>query len=335
MRETNYGIISDIHEDPRIVPLAIDVLKSEGTEKLLVNGDIGRLMPGRDLQEAIGNAHQYTGFILRKIGESGLDSYVQPGSHETLLGFEPVAEWARQFKNITLIDESTKIEQNGHDLVFLPGSDFLCGGEYKIGNDNLRFSGRYFGGGELGRKFSDWRVYLDAINQGWDKGAFAYANMNSLKRIVTNPEKTVIVCHIPRKFNNLETAVDVAEFVQAEVDFVHNGRTIKKGAIRPAAMIDPEAYPVKVRKENRGNVDLGLIYDEIGLTEEGIAFPTGHFHESGHRACDKDGNHIAEGEFTKGLYWNSGHLDVGQTGVLTIKDGKASYQNINLRDYLK
>ena len=36
-----YGIISDVHHDPRIVPVTIDVLKKLGAEKLILNGDIG------------------------------------------------------------------------------------------------------------------------------------------------------------------------------------------------------------------------------------------------------------------------------------------------------
>jgi len=36
--ETKYGVISDIHINPYIVPLTLKVLKSYGIEKLLVNG---------------------------------------------------------------------------------------------------------------------------------------------------------------------------------------------------------------------------------------------------------------------------------------------------------
>ena len=40
-RETTYGVLSDVHHDPRKVSIAITVLKRLGAEKLLLNGDIG------------------------------------------------------------------------------------------------------------------------------------------------------------------------------------------------------------------------------------------------------------------------------------------------------
>ena len=86
MSEIIYGVISDVHEDPRIVPIAIDVLKKEGSKKLLVNGDIG------GHYGSLEQSQSYTAFILEAIGKSGLESFVQPGSHETLLGYGPVIE---------------------------------------------------------------------------------------------------------------------------------------------------------------------------------------------------------------------------------------------------
>lgn len=34
MTEIKYGIMSDVHQNPNIVPLTIDVLKKEGAQKL-------------------------------------------------------------------------------------------------------------------------------------------------------------------------------------------------------------------------------------------------------------------------------------------------------------
>jgi len=84
--ETHYGIISDVHQDPRIVPATIEVLKKLGAEKLLINGDIG------NQQRTLEDSQNYVAFILDSIGKSGLESYVQPGSHETLLAFGPVMD---------------------------------------------------------------------------------------------------------------------------------------------------------------------------------------------------------------------------------------------------
>ena len=86
VKETKYGVISDVHSDPRVVPVAIDTLKRYGAERLLVNGDIG------NQQRSLQDSQNYVAFILDSIGKSGLESFVQPGSHETLLAFGPVLD---------------------------------------------------------------------------------------------------------------------------------------------------------------------------------------------------------------------------------------------------
>ena len=68
------------------------------------------------------------------------------------------------------------------------------------------------------------------------------------------------------------------------------------------------------------------IYEELGIRKA----VSGHFHESGHRANDRNGNHVQEGTNVNELFWNSGYLDAGQTGILTIRGDEVSYQNIRL-----
>ena len=304
-------------------------LKKQGAEKLLVNGDIG------GNYGSLEKSQQYTAFILDSIGKSGLEAYVQPGSHETLLGYGQVIEYfSKKYPNITDATELAEVKQKDHSLVFLPGSDFSCGGEYTFGNSNLS-SDRYLVSmqGKLG-KFDCWEQLIDSFNQGIIKGAFEYFNMNDLKKYVNDPDKTIVVCHVPRKFDNLGTCVDVAEFGEVMRDFYLNKEEVKKGSVYPlpvAKQVIQTGAPVEIRKENRGNSDLKNLYEGLGITKA----VSGHFHESGHRANDRNGNHIQEGQLVSELFWNSGHLDIGQTGILTVTEGKVSYRNINLKDYLK
>jgi Icc-related predicted phosphoesterase len=236
---TRYGMISDIHADPRIIVPTLEVLKKEGAQRLLVNGDIGGRMGS--LEES----QQYTAFILGEIAESGFDTYVQPGSHETVEGFHPVlSQFAQNSPNIKNVFDNRRVEQGDHDLVFIPGSDFLCGGQYQIGDNDEMETGLY-----------------DTKN-----GPMFYENMNDLKRNVRDPKNTIVVCHVPRKFDNLETAVDMAEFGEATEDFELQRNKVKKGSVFPgpvAEKIAEAGYPVTLKKENRGNEDLGRVYDEL------------------------------------------------------------------------
>ncbi|MCK5149447.1 hypothetical protein KAJ87_00790 [Candidatus Pacearchaeota archaeon] len=326
-RETKYGVISDIHQDPRIVPVAIKVLKSKGAEKLLVNGDIG------NQQKTLQNSQNYTAFILDSIGKSGLEAFIQSGSHETLLAYGPVIEhFTKQYSNIIDATKNQKVEQEGHDLVFLPGSDFSCGGEYQIGNNEIP-SGRFIQTEKGLLQFEDFNQYLSALQKGIAQGAMQYSNIGDLRKLVTHPDKTIVVCHVPRKFNNLETAVDMAQFGEATEDFNLQGDEVKKNSVFPlpvAQQIVQAGYPVKIKRANRGNEDLKNIYEELGITKA----VSGHFHESGHRANNRNGYPVPEGEKVNELFWNSGHLDTGQTGILTVKGYEVSYQNINLQDYI-
>ncbi len=323
-KETKYGVISDIHGDPNIITKALALLKSQSAEKLLVNGDVGGWQG--DLKSSQG----YTAFILNKIGENGIEAFVQAGSHEPLLVFEPVLEYfSDKFSNIIDVTKKTKIEHNGHNLVFLPGSDYTCGGEYQIGNEEEIPTGKYIKTRQGLVGISNLGQYVEGLNRKITQGVVHFTNMNDLKIQVSAPEKTVIVCHVPRKFDNIDEAVDMAEFGEATFDFLLQGNLIKKYSIFPlpiAQKINAAGYPVAIKKENRGNKHLRKLYDEIGITKS----VTGHFHESSHRANDRNGMHVAENTYVNELFWNSGHLDQGYTGILTVDGEKVKYQNLRI-----
>ncbi|MFO7710703.1 MAG: hypothetical protein R6V53_02980 [Candidatus Woesearchaeota archaeon] len=363
--ETHYGVISDVHQDPRIVPAAIEVLKKLGAEKLLINGDIG------NHQKSLQDSQNHVAFILDSVGKSGLEAYVQPGSHETLLGFGPVMDaFAEKYSNLVDATKTPKVDQKGHSLIFLPGSDFFCGGEYQIGNHEQISSGRYIQTQKGLIQFEEFGQYVGAIKKEIAKGAMQYANMNDLRKLVSDPDKSIVVCHVPRRFDNLEYAVDMAEFGITEFGFkeyhlrdhkgnnfvaienygedhsafldklrtsglkVENVRPVKGGSV---LQLDGAKHyvelgaNVEIRRENRENEDLKSLYEELGINKA----VNGHFHESGHRANDTYGNHVYEGEKVTDLFWNSGHLDAGQTGILTVGDGEVSYRNIRLEEHLR
>lgn len=308
-KETVYGVISDIHHDPRVAYAATNVLKNLGAQKLIVNGDIG------EWQENPENTQRFSAIILDAVGESGLESYVQPGSHEQLGLFHPVLNAYRsEYSNLVDATLVSKIEEDGHHLVFLPGSDFLCGGNYKLANE------------------PDCKTAIYRTGQGH----VHYKSMDDLRSEVTEPEKTIVVCHVPRLFDNPEVSVDMAYFAEQADGSVIPGIAFEqmvKSKIGDVSQSELEKIAgdngLTLQRKNRGNSDLKELYVELGI-EKAVS---GHFHESGHRANDAAGNPVSEGEYSDSLFWNSGHLDVGQTGLLFVKDGKVKYHNVRLQDY--
>jgi len=300
MGKTKYGIISDIHKNPRVVPFALEVLKEKGAEKLIVNGDLG------DDPDSMA-------YTIDSIGKSGLEAYIHPGSHERLSDYEPAIEFfTEKYPNIVSTLLHQKIENNGYHLVFLPGSDLCCRGNYIIDDPGERASGFY--------RTKDGPIRL--------------INMQDLRKLVTAPDKTVLVCHVPRKFDSLEYGVDVTNFGEANLEFILGGKRIPAGAIFPIE----DAYkillldgPVIIRHENRGNEALRELYDELGISKA----INGHFHESVQRATDKNGVPVNQGEPLKELFWNASCLDRLKVGVLSAEDENISYENLNLREFIR
>jgi hypothetical protein len=81
------------------------------------------------------------------------------------------------------------------------------------------------------------------------------------------------------------------------------------------------------KRENRGNDYLREIFEELGVTKS----VTGHFHESAHRANDRNGRPVAQGQPTQELFWMGSYVDGQKVGLLTVNGTKASYQNIDLK----
>ncbi len=315
--ETYYGVISDIHFRPETIEYAIKALKKAGANKLILNGDIG------DWQDSIEKTIGLHMSILKSAAESGLETYFQAGSHENFAALESAYDHLKdKYPNLIKIDNPVEIKVKNHHLIFIPGSDWNAGGEYTFGRDNKIPSGNYI------VTYDNALVHIDNLEQYFEakyKGiasrALHYSNINDLEKIVKEPEKSIVICHVPRRFNNLDEAVDTAIFGIAKRDFTIERRSFPKGSIFPgpfakALIEDEHKYPVEMRHENRGNEDLRDMYNKLGITKA----ISGHFHESGHRANDLNGNHVPEGKKVKELFVNTGYFDVGQAAIVGVDE---------------
>lgn len=339
MEEVKYGFISDAHEDPGIVMSAISVLKGFGAQRLVLNGDIGGFRGNPEITMGA------LAFILEQAGQSGLETFVQPGSHESIRFYQPVVDalcgngskYGGKYINLFDVTKQLKFEKEGHHLVFAPGSCTVTGmGEYHIGSGFP--SGRYVklqGLDEKGQKIMIAQPlkrvmpYLRAIEAGFeDEGAFQYFNMKDLHRLVTEPKKTILICHEPRRFN-FPNGVDVADFGIALEEHKVDEDVHKKGSIyridRAKELLSAGA-PIELKRENRGSEDFALVYPKIGI----LKAVNGHFHESSQRAHDVKGNDVPQEKFVNELFWNSGWMDKKHCGILTVRGEEVAYQNIDL-----
>ena len=152
--------------------------------------------------------------------------------------------------------------------------------------------------------------------------------------ITIAPDKTLVFSHVPRKFNNPEESVDMAEFWETQQQFRLGEQVCEIGSIFPGPAgygLAKQGAPIKLKRENRGNEILSLIYTELGITKN----ITGHFHESAGRANDSEGCAVQEGLFVPTLFYNAACMDRLMVGMVSVDGVKVAYENVNLQKYLK
>ncbi len=305
--ETKYGIISDIHRiHPNGVVAAMSALNAKGAQKIILNGDI----TGDQFQDL--GEDDYLGHMLTGAGRSGLEVYIQPGSHEKVDLFEPVINaLVSKYENLVYAAQNPKLETPDHHLVFLPGSDWMAGDAtgkgYQFHNESLK-TGFY----------------------KTDTGVQRMINIQDLRRYVTDPQKTIVICHVPRKFDSPDTCVDMAYFGEAQRAFRLGDNIVEEGSVFPGPVgerLVKAGAPVRMKTENRGNEDLRTLYEDLGITKA----VTGHFHESVHRANDRNGRRVREGVLVNELFWNASYMDGMKAGILTVRDGKVAYENVEFK----
>jgi len=319
MVQTKYGVISDIHKKPSIVPELMNAFRKESIDRLILNGDLG------DNKETIEST-------IQNSAQLGVETYVQPGSHEKVADYiEVIDALSKKFSNIVDVLKNPKIKNYDHYLVFLPGSDWNCGGQFTLTSED--FNGYYIKIKEVIKKLDQEGLYQVIKHPIARQSLLNLTSMNSLTKLVNDTERTIAVCHIPRKFDNLEEAVDMAYFAERPDGSLLPGIIFeylvreKLGYVEYSIIEDvAKRNSIKLKRENRGNVGLKEIYERNGIKKA----ISGHFHESGHRANDLNSNHVEEGLITDNLFYNPGCADEGKAGIFTVEDNKISYKNIKL-----
>lgn len=321
---TKYGFISDIHQNPNIIPFAMDEFRKHDV-KYVLNGDNGEDLRAME-------------FILQHVAHSGMPTIIQPGSHEKIDDFEPLMQhYTKTRPNIIDAREIQRLEGPDHDLVFIPGSDWnAAGGEYTLGVHAP--TGLYARTEEGIVPMVEEKIVRQLFKQKKILGLMNYTNVSDLHQLVIRPEQTVVVCHVPRKFDNIENCIDMAYFAEREDKSLMPGIAVEEGirnAVRQKLGKEitqneleeiAKQYGFTFKRQNRGNEDLRKIYEEIGITKA----VSGHFHESSHRANDSKGNPLHENTYTSELFWNSGHGDAGHFGILEVDGSKVRYHNIKV-----
>ncbi len=324
------GIISDVHAQPEFVRKGIARLQRLGVERLIVNGDIGIHAP------LLEDSQRYTAGILEAVGDSGLESYVQPGSHESISGYGPMVDiLSSRYGNLIDMLRTPFVDIAGYRFAFLPGSDSLSGGEYTFGIEAP--TGRYAVTETELVPITGWDTVSQLQAEERFQGELHYTNIRDLIPRIETAEKTILVCHVPARFAVGAQGVDFAYFARDSEGSIIPGYhleaqivdAVQKKEGRKATADEiiriANAHGFTFQRENVGNVLLRRFLDEMRIS----CAINGHIHESGHHAHDREGNPVPQGKPLPELFWNSGCFDRKQMGILTLSDEGVAYQNVS------
>ncbi|MBI2103320.1 metallophosphoesterase [Candidatus Woesearchaeota archaeon] len=315
--DTTYGIISDIHAaHPRDVIHALRILTQRlGAEKLILNGDlVGDRCPGFNPQD-------YLATILNAAISLGVEIYAQAGSHEEIARTQPVFDFfSSQAGNFRDVCKDPVVDGVGHRLLFLPGSDWHAADSR---------NGLYL--------IDEQPPTVESGFYQTQHGPIRLTNIADVVKYTRDPERTIVVSHIPRAFDgSIETATDMAYFAERADKSLMPGVVVEQMIKRQFGDSLSEADILLIaaqngftmKRENRGNKSLRAAFEEAGITKA----ISGHFHESAHRAHDRNVQPLPEGQYRDELFWMASYADAGKYGILRVNDeGEVSYLNVNLR----
>lgn len=302
------GVTADLHGNLRLAKKFAYFFKKSDVDAVVIAGDL----PGH------ANEKKTLTKILKVFSKCRKKVFVMPGSHESVKIYERVL---KKFKNIVDCSKNKnwKIKIEDYDVVFLPGSDWL-------GAEDAGFvlkDSRNIFKGKTRRQISKY--------YGTEVRLFY---IHELKKLIKNPKKTILITHIPPRFNK-KSAIDVAKFGKAVGKFKIKATDKEKFkdlikfwqgfykehvfALSEAQRLKKKGYPMSIIEDNRGNKVLKSMIRKLKIKKLVCA----HIHESGGRANDLRGNPITQNKWTPELFYNCS----GRAGIVEFEGNLARYRN--------
>jgi Icc-related predicted phosphoesterase len=307
------GVTADLHGNLRLAKKFASYFKKSDVDAVVIAGDL----------PAYENQKLSLTKILQIFSKCGKRVFVMPGSHESVKIYEVVLKKFKKKIVDCTKEKNRKVQIGDYDIVFLPGSDWLGAEDAGF---ILRDSRKIFRGKtqrQIAKYYSTRKVKLFYIHE--------------LKKLVKNPAKTVLISHIPPKFNK-KSAIDVAKFGKAVGKFKIKAadKEATKGlmkfwqgfykehvfALSEALKLKKKGYPMTIIQENRGNKVLKMMIKKLKIKKLVCA----HIHESGGHANDLKGKPVTPDKWSKELFYNCS----GRAGIVEFEGNLSRYRNIKV-----
>ena len=250
-------------------------------------------------------------FLMKATKRLNTIVFAQPGSHESIKDYKAAI---KKNKHITDCSKKQKQTFKGYDLIFLPGSDWSTPkGQYKI---------------------------VAKRNDKREKGN-KYYYISDLKKVVKNPPKTILFCHIPPLFKT-KNAIDRATFGQVTktvpLNLLHiqyqliqemfrlGYFILEKGTVFPlqtAQILKELKYPVEIKNKNVGNKHVRQILQQVNIK----FFVCGHIHESAKKAHTFNEKKLKPNTWSKELFLNAASIEDNNCSIIILNEDKIKYKN--------
>ncbi len=330
------AIISDIHGDLAMARQMASFLERESVDTIILAGDIP--------DDTKTNFKK----ILSSFNKLDIPTIVFPGSHENSFTYESTL---KEFNNSSsLIDASKRENQHirlkEHDLFIIPGSHVVSAGStsYKGGNMWLLDKRRTpQAKARLTRRAKKLKFAHRA------KPFFLPDSKMMIAQSTMIPRKNqIIICHEP-PLCRTERGIDNAHFARPSQAFTINNEDIKNNPglkefkslcrereisehsvfpLEEGRFLHKIGYPIEFDKKNVGSQGIREILERYSITK----CVSGHIHEAGPEAIDKNERRIRKGKWKRDMYINNGPGNEGHLTLLTLRsDGVTQYHHKKLK----
>lgn len=315
MSDIKIGTITDLEGNLRALNKILKIFLNNNIDLLVLAGDIPSQKKNSLLK------------ILKLSLKLKIYIFIIPGSHES---FDDYDKPIKELNNKLIIDgaKRSKVSFRNYEFIFLPGSDYLASNGQYILTNNIKNHAKK----------------REKNAQYWAHQKFKVFQVSKIKKLIKNPKKTIIISHIPPRFNSKQ-AIDVAEFGKVMKEFQIKkehlklkifGKLLSKESIghkfskdmiltlKSAKLLVKYNYPVKILKKNVGNKEIKNLIQKKNI----VKLICGHIHESGNKACNLKGKIVKSNNMSEELFFNSGQAEKGYAGLVILKNNMAKYIKI-------